>query len=603
VPTYHLEILVDGKDNASGMLGKIAGGLGGLGSAALGLALPVGAAAAGIVGLGVSLNASAEQTQTAFSTLLGGGEAAKGFLDELRGFAASTPFEFPELADSAKKMLAFGFAAEDILPMMTNVGDAVSALGGGQAEMDRVTMALGQMSAKGKVSAEEMGQLAELGVPAWQMLADSMGLSVAEVMKLASEGKLAADTAIPALLAGMNETFGGGMQAQATTFNGLLSTLKDNASLALQAFTGPLFEQAKGRLETLGTLVSSPAFQQFAAMLGGMVGGAIGQLSGTIGPVVDGVTNLVGALVDAGPGSLEVGEAMGYLAAQLGLPAEAGEVFSAAIAIGGETLERLSGWVQAAAGWLQTSLLPAVTEAGQGFLTMLQPHIAWLAEFATTTLMPALEAVGQFLGDNLPGFISVVGPLITGLVDLGLSALELSLKAIATTWTTYLQPALSAMGKWLEDLTGGWDNLKRGADRLLGSLSDVADMIRGLASGEGLQIPEWLGNGLGALGVPGFAGGVTNYSGGLAMVGENGPELVGLPRGSNVYTAGDTRRMLAGNGGGGGGITINMGGVTVDSEERLRQFGAELEQRIRAAVGGDFDHHIDDFIRGQGALA
>lgn len=578
MPTYKLEILVEGQDRASGVLGKIASGMGGLGSAALGLALPVGAAVGALGGMGIALNASAEQTQTAFTTLLGSGEAAKSFLDDLRQFGAETPFEFPELANSARKMLAFGFAADDILPMLTNVGDAVSALGGGQAEMDRVTMALGQMAAKGKVSAEEMNQLAELGIPGWQMLADKMGLTTAEVMKLASEGKLAADDAIPALLAGMEKTFGGGMQAQATTFNGLMSTLKDNASLALQAFTGPLFEQAKGRLEQLGAIVSSPQFQEFAATMGGVVGGALGRLAELTAPLVDYVIGLAQGLIQGG---------------------EASGLFATILGAAGPILERVGTWIQAIGGWLKTSLLPAVTEAGQGFMTMLQPHIAWLAEFAQTTLLPALEQVGQFLGDNLPGLISVLAPIITGLVDVGLSALELSLKAIAVTWTTYLQPALSAMGQWLKDLTGGWDNLKRGADRLLGSLKDVANMIRNLASGKGLQIPQWLGAGLKTLGVPGFAGGVDNFAGGLAVVGERGPELLSLPRGSSVSTAGETRQLLGGR----GGISLNFyGDMVFDSDARLRQFGEELEQRVRAAVAGDFGRSVDNLIRGEGAV-
>jgi hypothetical protein len=33
----------------------------------------------------------------------------------------------------------------------------------------------------------------------------------------------------------------------------------------------------------------------------------------------------------------------------------------------------------------------------------------------------------------------------------------------------------------------------------------------------------------------------------MALVGEHGPELVGLPRGSKVHTAADTRRMMAAN--------------------------------------------------------
>ncbi|HXI19101.1 MAG TPA: NlpC/P60 family protein, partial [Chloroflexota bacterium] len=46
-------------------------------------------------------------------------------------------------------------------------------------------------------------------------------------------------------------------------------------------------------------------------------------------------------------------------------------------------------------------------------------------------------------------------------------------------------------------------------------------------------------------GLPRFAQGVRDFTGGLAMVGEEGPELVKLPRGSNVYSAPETRQMMA----------------------------------------------------------
>lgn len=45
--------------------------------------------------------------------------------------------------------------------------------------------------------------------------------------------------------------------------------------------------------------------------------------------------------------------------------------------------------------------------------------------------------------------------------------------------------------------------------------------------------------------VPGFAMGTSYAPGGLALVGERGPELVNLPRGAQVYTARETRQMLA----------------------------------------------------------
>jgi hypothetical protein len=45
---------------------------------------------------------------------------------------------------------------------------------------------------------------------------------------------------------------------------------------------------------------------------------------------------------------------------------------------------------------------------------------------------------------------------------------------------------------------------------------------------------------------PAFAGGVTNFEGGMALVGERGPELVTLPRGANVITNENTEKLMSG---------------------------------------------------------
>jgi hypothetical protein len=47
--------------------------------------------------------------------------------------------------------------------------------------------------------------------------------------------------------------------------------------------------------------------------------------------------------------------------------------------------------------------------------------------------------------------------------------------------------------------------------------------------------------------VPQFASGTRNFGGGLALVGERGPELVGLPAGSDVYSNSESRAMASGN--------------------------------------------------------
>lgn len=226
--------------------------------AAIGVA--VAGAGIAIAKTGFDFLAMKEQANIAFTTMLGSGAQAKAFLDDLQDFAAKTPFEFPDLVRASQRLLAMGFAASEIRPTLTAVGDAVAALGGSSAEIDRVTTALGQMNAKGKTSAEEMMQLTEAGIPAWQMLADKIGVSVPEAMKMVSQGAVSAKTTIDAVVEGINQRFGGMMEKQSQTWDGLLSTLKDNFTQLSGTVMAPFFEMARKGLAQLVVLTSDPAF-------------------------------------------------------------------------------------------------------------------------------------------------------------------------------------------------------------------------------------------------------------------------------------------------------------------------------------------------------
>jgi tape measure domain-containing protein len=200
-------------------------------------------AAMGLVGAkAVAMAADMEQTKIAFTTLLGSAEAANAFIGELESFAARTPFTLPGLLDASKKLLAFGFSAEEIIPMLTSVGDAAAGLGAGTEGIDRITRALGQMQAKGKVSAEEMNQLAELGIPGWEMLAEKIGVSIPEAMKLAQKNAIPAAAGISAIIEGMNSRFGGMMDKQSRTLSGLWSTLSDNIGSVMRSLGDRIVE-------------------------------------------------------------------------------------------------------------------------------------------------------------------------------------------------------------------------------------------------------------------------------------------------------------------------------------------------------------------------
>lgn len=210
--------------------------------AAAGAALTAGAT------MGIKFNADMETAAMSFETLLGSAEKAQKMIADLQKFGAQTPFEFQGLQDSAKLMLAMGFSADSVMPNLTAIGNAVSAIGGNSETMNGVTMAMGQMLTKGKVSAEEMNQLAERGIPAWDLLSQKMGLSKAELMKLGEQGKLYSDQALPAMLDAMNTRYSGAMDKQSQTLTGQWSTFKDNLNMLLGEVSKPLFEALKKAL-------------------------------------------------------------------------------------------------------------------------------------------------------------------------------------------------------------------------------------------------------------------------------------------------------------------------------------------------------------------
>lgn len=186
------------------------------------------AALAGLGAVAVRSAAQMEQTEKAFTTLLKSADLAKDFLAELERFAAATPFELPGLLNASKRLLAFGFSAQQVIPILTAVGDSAAALGMGEEGISRLTTAIGQIQAKAKVSAEEMNQINETGIPAWQLLADTIGTTVSQAMDMASKGMIDGATGVQAILTGMNKQFGGMMAEQSQTLNGMMSNIQDS---------------------------------------------------------------------------------------------------------------------------------------------------------------------------------------------------------------------------------------------------------------------------------------------------------------------------------------------------------------------------------------
>ena len=75
--------------------------------------------------------------------------------------------------------------------------------------------------------------------------------------------------------------------------------------------------------------------------------------------------------------------------------------------------------------------------------------------------------------------------------------------------------------------------------------------------------------------------GTTYSSGGLSIVGENGPELVSLPRGSSVASTEKTQKLMSGNN---IIISVNIQGNMVGNNEFINQIADVFSMRLRTAL-------------------
>ena len=96
--------------------------------ASISAALAGGAAAVGVGMKAVNSAADFEQTKVAFTTLIGDAGKAEQTLAKLRELGAQTPFEFPELADAGRKLIAFGENADTVPDTLRRIGDVSAGI-------------------------------------------------------------------------------------------------------------------------------------------------------------------------------------------------------------------------------------------------------------------------------------------------------------------------------------------------------------------------------------------------------------------------------------------------------------------------------------------
>jgi hypothetical protein len=207
-------------------------------------ALPIGGllSFAGALGFTVkSINKAAqmESLETAFAPLLGGADAAKARIAELSKFAAATPFELPEIATGSRILETLTKGALATGAGLRMVGDVAAAT---QKPFDELATWIGRLYdglQSGRPVGEAMARLQEMGVIS--------GTVRARVDALQKSGAAGGDVWLEAAAA--LGKFSGSMERQSMSWNGKLSTLRDNINLMMAEFGKPIIDALKPFLD------------------------------------------------------------------------------------------------------------------------------------------------------------------------------------------------------------------------------------------------------------------------------------------------------------------------------------------------------------------
>lgn len=356
----------------------------------------VGVVSTGLVALGTAglkYNAQMEQYQTSFEVMLGSEEKAIALTEKLKEKAAATPFEMTDLAKTTQLLINYGITSDEVVDKMGMLGDISQ---GSADKLNGIALAYGQMSSLGKVQLMDIKQMINAGFNPLQEISERTGESMESLYSRISKGTLAVDEITASMEASTSE--GGkyfeSMEKQSLTFNGLMSTLKDNAMSALGDITSGLSDIAKdtvlptliGYVTELSDAFAEGGFDGLFSKFGDVLGRIVSQIAEVAPQIVQGAMGLLGSFGTAIIDNLPV-------------------IIPAALDI---VMQLVQGILDS---------LPALLGAGLTILSTLALGIAEQAPTLIPAIVETVLTIVQALIDNIPMLIDAAVQLMTGLID------------------------------------------------------------------------------------------------------------------------------------------------------------------------------------------
>lgn len=365
---------------------------------------------------GVAYNRMQDSQRVAFTAMLGDGEKAAALMKRIKQLATDSPILDPgNTGRSVQLLLAYGLNANKALELTEAIGNAAAGSGKSIEEsMGPAALAIGQIQSKGKLSAEELNQLAESIAVGRGSVAKELGMSGAEFEKALQLGAIDSDKALAAIQRAIKKRFGTAARDAASTTEGSVGRLKELLSAGAGQLTRPFYDavgkiagQIADRLENVDLTKVGQRIFGTVSSVASAIAGVLSQIDwDTILAHVQGAFEWI-----AGKAPAVVALVQGFIARIPGIVSAVGDVVS-------EVIEAL----RPAMPFVQNVLLPLLKGIAIGVLAsivtafkvaipiikVLAITLGWIGEKAKP-LSPWIEKLGMVIG-----FLAS-GPIIGGI--------------------------------------------------------------------------------------------------------------------------------------------------------------------------------------------
>lgn len=557
-----------GVDSLEGSTTDAGRSFGFLGTMAKSAAVAIGAAAVAGVTYGFNVAAQLQTAEVGLKTLLGSAEEAAATVKRLKVEAARTPFELPGLTQATQLLSSVTKDGNKSIDILLNVGEALAAMGKGQAELDRIVINLQQIGSVGKASMVDIKQFAFAGIPIFDMLKEHFEKGTvsivdnskkikengAELKKLQSQLMIATQrqdeftskTSKATQMA--NSVKISELREKITALNGSMSTLNVTNGKAVTGFTSVEDAIADGKVtfELLTELFDKANDE------GGQFFNAFVNQSGTFNQALSNMKDSIGIFF--ADFVVNTGLFQGLTNAMI----FASSTLSNYKQVVQDAKDRISELLDMLDQ--KTGVVTAFKDTWQPLVAILRDQLIPLFVDIWARHGPLLTELGKSMAiifgvalvgalHTLSGFLAAVAMGITTILAFGAKLID----ALATTWIF-----------WIDAFTAAWNFAARAIEKVVNLMQRAKDMASKVGGG--------ISSAVSAI-IPGRAAGGPVSGGSSYLVGEKGPEIFSPKVNGDIIP----NRQLSG----GRNIIINITGNTLLDSYAAQKIGDLIINRLK----------------------